>query len=550
MGAAPRGPGCLLRRPAHACVQARRARCISCCSSRQPALHLHVSRPMSYGHEERGLAQRLAVLQAILERTEQLHRARQEDVRLLARQLGQLLGADAQPPGNVSDGDGWLLRTPTIYQFLPHLADDPLSLRPAFTLSKGRSGVSVVMGIPTVKREHQSYLTTSLHSLLNSMSAEEAADTLIIVFVAEVKQDYVSDVVKQIEHQFRDQVESGLIEVISPPASYYPDLDSLQQTLGDPLERVRWRTKQNLDFAFLMMYAQPKGTFYVQLEDDILAKKNFISTMKSYALQKIADKSPWFVLEFSQLGFIGKMFKCVQLPWLIQFFLMFYNDKPVDWLLDHLIQSKVCRFDKDAKFCKEAKAKLWVAYNSSLFQHVGLHSSLKGKVQRLQDKRFGKLTLFYPHLNNPEADVTSTIPHYKQYALVEAYRGETFFWGYQPTKGDHITFTFKSPQHLRRYMFGSGNTEHPSDIIHNTTVEVMPDLSQNNMNLNKYTITSDGFCIIGEFDSSGTATGPVDSELNPVKVIRLNVHSNSTNWVIINECVCFVADLLRSYCEK
>lgn len=28
---------------------------------------------------------------------------------------------------------------------------------------------------------------------------------------------------------------------------------------------LRWRTKQNLDYAYLMMYAQAKGTFYVQV---------------------------------------------------------------------------------------------------------------------------------------------------------------------------------------------------------------------------------------------------------------------------------------------
>lgn len=54
-----------------------------------------------------------------------------------------------------------------------------------------------------------------------------------------------------------------------------------------------------------MSYAQTKGTFYVQLEDDILAKKNFITTMKTFALQKIATKENWFVLDFCQLGFIG-----------------------------------------------------------------------------------------------------------------------------------------------------------------------------------------------------------------------------------------------------
>lgn len=28
---------------------------------------------------------------------------------------------------------------------------------------------------------------------------------------------------------------------------------------------LRWRTKQNLDYCFLMMYAQTKGTYYVQV---------------------------------------------------------------------------------------------------------------------------------------------------------------------------------------------------------------------------------------------------------------------------------------------
>ena len=50
--------------------------------------------------------------------------------------------------------------------------------------------------------------------------------------------------------------------------------------------------------------------------------------MKHFALGKIAEKKAWFVIDFCQLGFIGKMFKSVELPWLVNFFLMFYNDKP------------------------------------------------------------------------------------------------------------------------------------------------------------------------------------------------------------------------------
>ena len=67
--------------------------------------------------------------------------------------------------------------------------------------------------------------------------------------------------------------DTGLIEIISPPGEFYPDMASLKQTLGDDMERVTWRSKQALDFSFLMMYAKDRGTFYVQLEDDVLTNK-------------------------------------------------------------------------------------------------------------------------------------------------------------------------------------------------------------------------------------------------------------------------------------
>lgn len=41
----------------------------------------------------------------------------------------------------------------------------------------------------------------------------------------------------------------------------------------------------------------------VQLEDDIVAKPNYLSTMKNFALQQPSED--WMILEFSQLGFIG-----------------------------------------------------------------------------------------------------------------------------------------------------------------------------------------------------------------------------------------------------
>ena len=37
----------------------------------------------------------------------------------------------------------------------------------------------------------------------------------------------------------------------------------------------------------------------------------------------------------------GKLFKSSDLPQIVEFFLMFHKDKPIDWLLDHLLYVKV-----------------------------------------------------------------------------------------------------------------------------------------------------------------------------------------------------------------
>ncbi|KOX78301.1 Alpha-1,3-mannosyl-glycoprotein 4-beta-N-acetylglucosaminyltransferase B [Melipona quadrifasciata] len=477
-------------------------------------------------HEETVLQNSIAELQAKLEHLHAKYVTSQEEINLLSHQLLQLIEnnhilPDLQFLLNNTTSNVTNIKLPSIYNFLPHFLNDPNSLRPAFVQSKGRTGVSMVLGVPTVKREVQSYLMATLKNLLDRMNSVETADTLIIVFPIEF--------------------EAGVIDVISPSASYYPDLSKLRDTLGDDHQRVVWRSKQNLDFAFLMSYAQTKGTFYVQLEDDILAKKNFITTMKSFALQKIATKENWFVLDFCQLGFIGmicyidmfiakgKLFKCAELPWLIQFFLMFHNDKPVDWLLDHLVSTKVCSLDKDSKHCKMAKAELWVHYKPSLFQHIGTHSSLKGKVQKLKDKQFGKITLYYAH-ENPEAIVETQIKPYKQYTLQKAYKGESFFWGLLPQPGDHLKFKFFHPIFIKR----SGNPEHPSDRFYNTTVEVFTKMSAS-MNRNNNDITEDGYIIIGKFDALGIAQGTVDPKLGKVLILRLTVHSESENWAILSE---------------
>lgn len=255
---------------------------------------------------------------------------------------------------------------------------------PAITLFEGRQNVSLILGIPTVERENKSYLIETLDNLINNMNETERSDTLIVVFVGETDGELVNSIASQIKLQFTDHVDSGLIEVIAPPVSYYQSLDQLRITLKDPVERVKWRSKQTLDYAFLMMYAQPKAKFYMQLEDDIVADPGFITNIHEYI--KSSENFDWFILEFSSLGFIGKLFRTSDLPELITYLRVFYNDKPVDWLYIDFLSVQYC--DQEKLICVGGSRKIKLRRTPTLFQHVGKFSSLKGKIQILKDKSF------------------------------------------------------------------------------------------------------------------------------------------------------------------
>lgn len=45
--------------------------------------------------------------------------------------------------------------------------------------------------------------------------------------------------VNSLSSRFSTELSSGLLEVISPPAAYYPDLANLKETFGDSRERVK-----------------------------------------------------------------------------------------------------------------------------------------------------------------------------------------------------------------------------------------------------------------------------------------------------------------------
>lgn len=105
---------------------------------------------------------------------------------------------------------------------------------------------------------------------------------LIVVFLADthgVESDFVRQQASALSTEFNRDIHDGLLEVclayfrsltkctkqvIAPPSEYYPpDLAFVEPTFDDSPERMYWRTKQNLDYAYLWMYCLNRGAYYV-----------------------------------------------------------------------------------------------------------------------------------------------------------------------------------------------------------------------------------------------------------------------------------------------
>ncbi|KAF3818616.1 hypothetical protein GH733_012033 [Mirounga leonina] len=258
--------------------------------------------------------------------------------------------------------------------FFPHLRKVD-RIYPDVIIGKEKTGVSFALGISTVNRGNQSYLKQTLNSLVSRMTPSEEKDSVVIVSVADRNEDYLKSVVGMITKRFKRQLRSGSLEIISIPAFFYPNISHVKEST-DYSGKSKRCIKQVLDFCFLMLYAQPKAMYYLQLEDDIIAKKTYFTKITDF-VHNITSKN-WFYIEFSILGFIGKLFKSEDLLDFVHFFLMFYKDKPIDLLLRDIFQVKMCNPGENPEKCAERNKQIRIRYKPSLFQHVGIQSSFPG----------------------------------------------------------------------------------------------------------------------------------------------------------------------------
>ena len=109
------------------------------------------------------------------------------------------------------------------------------------------------------------------------MNELEKSDALIVIMIATFDDErYIQATIESLSKEFKYELDSGLLEIIVPPNEFYPDFTKIEKdkVFNDSNDRVKWRTKQNYDFSYLMTYGQKRSKYYLQV---ILKIKKFKS---------------------------------------------------------------------------------------------------------------------------------------------------------------------------------------------------------------------------------------------------------------------------------
>ena len=375
----------------------------------------------------------------------------------------------------------------------------------------------MTIGIPTVRRQQSSYFLKTLDSLLNCTSKKQFSEIVIVIFLADFNITWRYEMANIIGNTYSNLVNSGTIQVIEAPREFYPPLENLNHTYNDSEDRRKWRSKQNVDYAFLWLYSQHLSKYYMQMEDDIFTMPGYLDVIMEFIAEQ---KSDWTCLEFSELGFIGKVYHSKYLERLAQIVLLFYEEQPVDYtfLYFNMLNLQTQR----------------IIRKPTLFQHVGYHSSLAGKIQPLKDKYFDfiKKTL---KGDNPPAKLVTTLKISPDFPLQMAYSPEDgYFWAHSaPTIKDTLYILFNEPQELEKVIILSGSREHPSDMFYHAHLDACLSVRM----LNENNIECFNIFSLGNSTNGTIFADNLQKKLNSFKVscLRLSFTKSQQWWLIVKE---------------
>ncbi|XP_069133010.1 alpha-1,3-mannosyl-glycoprotein 4-beta-N-acetylglucosaminyltransferase C-like isoform X2 [Argopecten irradians] len=381
----------------------------------------------------------------------------------------------------------------------------------------------ITLGIPSVRRPSgRNYIMGTIKSIIDNTDDDEKSRITVVIFVADFNETWNQEMAAKLYANFRDYFEDGMIQVVNAPMSIYPDFktNSIKGAIRDTAERTLWRSKQNLDFAFLMLYSKNLSEYYIQLEDDVVCAQHFVEDIETFVNK---TKRFWICLEFTELGFIGKLFRSVHIERLAHTLLAYYDSKPCDLLLGHVFRI----LGQNAP----------IHSSPSLFQHMGKWSSLEHKMMPSVDKKFkgfGEADLpiiEVPKGDNPKASILTNMNWAAGYGPGHAYNhSSSFFWATDPRKRSFYEIVYRWPMTIKKIIISTGDAKNRKDSLITGSVRVG---ESEPCHLKGHLL---GNFVAGEFDSE-----IIGSKIPPgIKCIAIVVISSQTGWLIIRDIAVFV----------
>ncbi len=163
----------------------------------------------------------------------------------------------------------------------------------------------LTIGIPTIYREANgfSYLVDTVQDIIIKTSQSEKSQIRILIFAADFNETLRELAISLLVHHYQPYLYNGLITIITVQNNIYPSFENLKLNFNDTEERVRWRSKQVIDYALMFRFGRRLSRYYLQIEDDVICSFNFVEAIKDFVENQ---NEYWVTLEFSNLGFIGK----------------------------------------------------------------------------------------------------------------------------------------------------------------------------------------------------------------------------------------------------
>ena len=147
----------------------------------------------------------------------------------------------------------------------------------------------VTFVVPTATRPNgikNQYVTYSLNQLFPLIRRDFKREdgkfhASVLLVVCGNTQDDLDDHEAGLWEYYGPEIKEGILEIVATNLDTYPTLHNLPDNYGDPENRLRWRSKQNLDISSSFFAAKGRSEYLMLLEDDTGYRDKFTPTLKA-----------------------------------------------------------------------------------------------------------------------------------------------------------------------------------------------------------------------------------------------------------------------------